>query len=118
MDDNQRIFAFLFGCIGSRSLLTYIAYISNKYYLRYLSYITFIISISFIYLYISNSRQIAFEAGGKVWWTNLRLVHGINYLIFSILAFNGNKYSYIFLLIDVIIAIIAYILHKRYKISF
>ena len=51
----KRELLFLLGCIGSRSLLTYIS--TNIHLLPYISIITFTISLSFLYIYIFGSEK-------------------------------------------------------------
>ena len=56
-----------------------------KKWLPYMGYITLIPAIGFLYLYFTNSRLNAGEGGGKTWWHNFRIIHGMLYLLFSIL---------------------------------
>ena len=108
MNNLKRTILFLVFCLGLRSFLVYLAYqLRNKHTLKILGTITLIPAIGFIYLYFSNKRLNANEAGGKTWWHNLRIIHGILYLNFSICALFGVKESWIFLLIDVIIGFFA-----------
>jgi hypothetical protein len=100
-------------CILVRLLLVYVAKTINPNKLIYLGYVTLMIALGFIYLYITKSRQKAFEIGGKkIWWNSLRPIHGVIYLIFSIAAINGYNLWYI-LLLDVMIGIIAYMIHYK-----
>ena len=46
--------------------------------------ILLLISFGFLYLFFGNKRLKAGEAGGKTWWHNLRLFHGMMYLCASI----------------------------------
>lgn len=112
MNESTRSLLFLIGCIGVRSFLVYLAKTLSQKYLNYMAYICLIIGITFIYLYASNSRQTAPEAGGKVWWNNVRPIHGILYLLFAMSVFNHNKKAWIYLLIDVILGLLFYLNHK------
>ena len=116
----KRELLFLLGCIGSRSLLTYIS--TNIHLLPYISIITFTISLSFLYIYIFGSekadRQLEWLGDKKIWWNKLRLVHGLLYLIFTIFAFNKYKLSWIILAIDTLIGLIVWILHTYLKMNF
>ena len=75
---------FLFGCIGTRCLLAYVAKAINPDYLPYMGYVALIISLSFIYLFLFGNKtadgQLEWSGDKKIWWNNLRVVHGINYL--------------------------------------
>ena len=111
----KRMLLFLFGCIGTRCLLAYIAKKINPEYLQYMGYIALIISLSFIYLFLFGNKkadsQLEWSGDKKIWWNNLRVVHGINYLIFAILAIGKNKNAWIPLAVDVTIGLIAWIVH-------
>ena len=111
----KRMLLFLFGCIGTRCLLAYIAKKINPEYLPYMGYIALIISLSFIYLFLFGNKsadsQLEWSGDKKIWWNNLRIVHGLNYLIFAILAIQKNKNAWIPLAVDVSIGLIAWIIH-------
>jgi len=101
-----RQYLFLFGCIGLRSLLAYIAY--KEYYKDLLTIITSVIGIGLWTIYIFKLRDEAIEAGGKVWWNHLRPVHGTIYLMFAYFNHTGSKNAYVLLVIDVIIGLVSY----------
>lgn len=79
------------------------------------------IAIGFLYLYFTNERLNAPEAGGKTWWHNLRLLHGLLYLCASIyILWNINninliRYASIPLIIDVIVGLLSFINHRYLK---
>lgn len=103
---------FLF-CILVRLLLVYIAKTISLEKLIYLGYVTILIAVGFIFIYLTKSRKTGLEVGGKkIWWNQLRPVHGLLYLIFSIGALNGYNLWYL-LLLDVIIGITAYVIHYK-----
>lgn len=98
-------------CILFRLFLVYIAKTTKN--LKYLGYITLIISIGFIFIYVTKSRKTGIEVNGKkIWWNELRPIHGILYLIFSIGAINNYNLWYL-LLLDVIIGLVAYLIHYK-----
>ena len=83
----KRFILFLLGCIGTRSLLVYLAKILDKKYLKYMGFITLIPAFGFLYLYLTDSRKSGREVfGSKIWWNELRVFHGLLYLLFSIYA--------------------------------
>jgi hypothetical protein len=47
--------------------------------------------------------------GDKIWWNNLRPIHGLLYLLFSYNAIIGNQNSWIYLLIDVSFGLISFL---------
>lgn len=96
--------------------------INYKYFYVIYGLILLIMSMGFLYLYFSNQRLDAGEAGGKTWWHELRLFHGIMYLCASIyiLKNNGNselmKYAIIPLTVDVIVGFLSFLNHRVFKI--
>jgi hypothetical protein len=86
--------------------------IAKKYteYLPLMSVPAFIIASGFFYIYATNSRKTGNEVfGDKIWWDDLRPVHGLLYAIFGVLALQKKSYSWIILLIDVTIGLSAFL---------
>jgi len=110
MNNLQKRFAlFLFGCIGLRTLLVYIAK-NNIEYLPIMGYLAIIPAIGFTYIFLTGSRKTGAETfGEKIWWNKLRPIHAILYGLFAYNAINKNKSSWIYLLIDVIIGLISFL---------
>ncbi len=113
MDDNKkRFFLFIFGCIGVRLFVVYLAKTQLKY-LRYLGYLALFPAIGFFVIYFFGLRKTGAEVfGGRIWWNSLRPFHGILWGIFGIMAIKGNKNAWIVLLLDVIIGLFAFLCHK------
>ena len=110
---------FLFGCMVIRILFVYIAKTINIEYLPILGYIALIPSIGFIYLFLSGMRKTGAEVfGDKIWWNNLRPIHSLLYGLFAYNAINKNKKSWIFLLIDVILGLLSFILYHYWNGNF
>jgi hypothetical protein len=108
----QRFLMFLIGCIGIRSLFVIIAKYINTKYLKYLGYLALLPAIGFIYIYLTGSRKTGAEVfGEKIWWNNLRPIHSILYFSFAYNAIIGNKQSWIYLLIDVLIGLISFLIY-------
>ena len=95
------IILFLFLCLPIRLCLAIIAkYISIKY-LKYLGYLLLIPAFGFFIIYLLDLRKTGLETNGKtIWWNNIRVIHGLLYLGFSLYAIKKNKYAWIFLLLD------------------
>jgi hypothetical protein len=110
MNDIQRRFAFLIGCIGTRTLFVFLA----KFYPTPLYAIpALIMGLAFIVLYLGHYRQTGFEAtGGVIWWNNVRPIHGLLYLIFAYLIYYQYSFAWIVLLIDVIFGLLNYLMHQ------
>ena len=127
-NDNHRILLFLIVCIPLRFLIVGIAFylsykknpiissdtifdklLSNHFFKGIFYLFTLTIGIGFINTFINNKKIGRF--GGKVYWSNLRLVHGINYLLYTYLAINNYKNAFLILLFDVLIGIFGFILN-------
>jgi hypothetical protein len=108
----QRFLMFLIGCIGARSLFVVIAkYIDTKY-LKYLGYLALLPAIGFMYIYLTGTRKTGMEVfGEKIWWNDLRPVHSILYFLFAYNAIIGNSQAWIYLLADVLIGLISFLVH-------
>lgn len=101
---------FLFGCLPVRVLLALLAYKIDSNYLPYLSILFISIGASFIYLYLTNSRLKAPEAGGKTWWHNIRPIHGMLYLTAGIYALKKDtNMASLILCIDVVFGLSAFV---------
>jgi hypothetical protein len=108
----KRFLLFLFGCIGTRSLLLYIAKNLSKQNLFYLGWLTLILAVGFMYIYLTGTRQTGAEVfGDKIWWNDLRPLHSLLYFVFSYNAIMGNMNAWIYLLVDVIIGLISFLSH-------
>ena len=108
----QRFLLFLIGCIGVRSLFVIIAKNTNTEYLKYLGYLALLPAIGFMYIYLSGSRKTGAEVfGEKIWWNDLRPVHSILYFLFAYNAIIGNTQSWLYLLVDVSIGLLSFLIH-------
>ena len=108
----KRAFLFIFGCIGSRLLITYVS--SLPAYTRIIGLISLIPAIGFLYIYIFGLRKTGPETlGDAIWWNDLRPIHALSLIIFSIMALQVStaKNAWIVLLIDTLIGAIAWGLH-------
>lgn len=111
---------FLLGCIGLRSLLTYLS--SNVNYLPYIGVLYLIFSFIILHIYIFGNeradRQLEWLGVKKIWWNQMRLIHGLILLLFAILALSKYNYSWIILAIDTLIGLSVWILHTFYDFDF
>ena len=111
-DLQKRFLLFLIGCIGVRSLFVVIAKYIDTTYLKYLGYVALLPAIGFMYIYLTGSRKTGAEVfGEKIWWNHLRPIHSILYFLFAYNAILGNTHSWIYLLVDVLIGLISFLLH-------
>ena len=108
----QRFLLFLIGCIGVRSLFVVIAKYIHTDYLKYLGYLALLPATGFMYIYVTGSRKTGPEVfGEEIWWNHLRPVHSILYFLFAYNAILGNSHSWIYLLVDVVLGLLSFLLH-------
>ena len=108
----KRFLLFFIGCIGTRLLLVYIAKNIDIKLLKYMGYLLLLPAVGFIYIYLTGIRQTGAEVfGEKIWWNNLRPVHGLLYFLFSYNAINGNKNSWIYLFVDVLLGLTSFLIY-------
>ncbi len=107
----KRFLLFLIGCIGTRTLFVYVAKTVSKTYLAYMGYIALAIGFGFLYIYATGLRKTGAETfGDKIWWNDLRPVHGLLYLLFAYNAIIGNQsVSWKILLADVILGLFSFL---------
>jgi hypothetical protein len=112
----KRFLMFLIGCIGTRSLFVYLAKNASEKYLVYMGYLALLPAIGFLYIYFSGARKTGAEVFGEnIWWNNLRPLHSALYFTFSYNAIIGNPNAWIYLLIDVIIGLISFLVYHFYN---
>jgi hypothetical protein len=111
-DLHKRFLMFLIGCIGLRSLFVVIAKYINTRYLKYLGYLALLPATGFLYIFLTGSRKTGPETmGEKIWWNNLRPVHSLLYFLFAYNAITGNRQAWIYLLADVLLGLISFLIH-------
>ena len=127
------ILAFFIFCVPIRSLLVYIAVV-NRFVdsgkpgaaetgaadnasaavtavadklarLQLLAVFTFGMAIYWLFIYFSGLLS-------DVWWSPYRLIHAVNFLIFSVLVYLKYEYAYIILLLDLIFGVTVFILQN------
>ena len=113
----KRLVVFLFGCILARIILVLLAKYLDPKYLRVMGYLAIPIGLSFLYLYfVGNERadsQLEWLGDKKIWWNDLRPIHGFLYLLFAIYAIQQKSYAWIVLLVDVIFGLGAWLIHHQ-----
>jgi hypothetical protein len=81
-----------------------------------MGYLALLPAIGFIYLFLTGSRKTGAEVfGDKIWWNDLRPVHGLLYLLFAYNAINKNNGAWIYLLVDVIIGLTSFLWFHYYN---
>ena len=85
------IIAFLLVCIPARILIALGSQFVPDAYLNLYAVFLLITGLSFIYLFFTNTRLDAPEAGGKTWWARYRIIIGVLYLAAAVYAFQGKR---------------------------
>lgn len=107
-----RFALFIVFCLGSRFVLAYIAKNANTTTLRFMGYLALLPAIGFIYIFLTDSRKTGAEVmGGKIWWNSLRPVHASLYLLFAYHAIYSHSYAWKFLLADVLLGAVSFLVH-------
>lgn len=105
---------FLSTCLLFRLLIAFLVKWSDVKWYPYYSIIAIIPAIVWVFLYSTNSRKIGIEvlnSSKQIWWNNYRIVHAINYFIFSYLSLSQNSNAYLILLFDVFVGLFAHFQH-------
>lgn len=113
---NSKFYLFLIGCIGTRLLIAALAWFIGKnkntsWLLPYLGLLALVPAFGFISIFLGNLRKRGFEAGGRIWWNDMRPIHGVMYILFAIYAFKNKKFAWKVLLVDVFIGLAAWFNH-------
>ncbi len=104
-----RICLFLFGCMGARFGLTYLAWRLPTEYLPIFGAFALLLAIGFGTIYVMGWRKTGAEVfGDRIWWNDLRPLHAALWFTFAILAFARHRDAWILLLADTIIGLSAF----------
>lgn len=116
MNDIQKRFSLFSLCVVLRVFIAYLAKHASHTMLRYMGYVAVLPAIGFMYIWMTGSRKTGGEVmGGKIWWNDLRPVHGLLYSLFAYTAIMGKTLiAWKFLLADVIIGLVA-MLHYHWS---
>jgi hypothetical protein len=103
------ILAFLLLCIPARIGIALASQYIPENYLNIYAIYLLLTGLSFIYLFFTNSRLDAPEAGGKTWWAQYRLIIGALWVAAAIYAFQGKrKLILVPLTMDIVFGIIIF----------
>jgi hypothetical protein len=81
-----------------------------------MGYLTLLPAIGFFYIYLTGIRKTGPEVfGDKIWWNDLRPIHGLLYILFGYNAIIGNRYAWIYLLVDVLFGLTSFLLFHFYN---
>jgi hypothetical protein len=81
-----------------------------------MGFLALVPALGFLYIYLSDSRKTGSEVfGEKIYWDNFRPAHGLLYLTFAFYAIKKASFSYIFLLIDIVLGLGLFLHHHFIK---
>jgi|LauGreDrversion4_2_1035121.scaffolds.fasta_scaffold116962_2 hypothetical protein len=107
-----RFWMFLLGCIGSRSLFTWLASRASGLSLRIMGAMALVPVIGWLWLVFVGRRDTGLEVlGGRIWWAGLRPVHLLLWAFFAYLAFLGVRWAWIVLAVDTAFGLGAFLAH-------
>lgn len=97
----------------------YLAKNANVTYLKYMGYLSILPAVGFFYLFLTGSRKTGPEVfGDKIWWNVLRPIHGLMYFLFAYNAINGDAFAWIYLLVDIVVGLVSFLLFHYYNDDF
>ena len=104
-----RILLFLFGCMGARFGLGFFVKVHPKSIKNILAVFLLLLSLGFMFIYLTGIRQTGIEVfGDKIWWNNLRPLHSFLYLLASGLVFFEINTAHLVIYLDTIIGLLAF----------
>lgn len=109
MNTTQRILAYLFVCLPIRSIPIITLFMTNKFNVP-ISILYLIMGVGFLHRATTYTETQKGFTGGKVWWQNLRLLHGIVYLLVSYLIYQ-NKIDVVrcLLIVDLLVGFLGFL---------
>lgn len=111
----NRKMLFFGGCIPIRLALALLAYLIPVKYLPIMGYIALLPAIGFLGQYALGLRKTGKGfAGGDIWWTQMRPIHGVLYLLFALYAIRGHTFAWSILLIDALVGFTAGLYHYNH----
>lgn len=103
------VILFLLLCIPARIAIAFGYKLVPDKYLKLYALFLLTVGLAFIYLFFTNSRMNAPEAGGKTWWAQYRVIIGLLYIAAAIYAFQGKRdLIWIPLIMDVLFGIVIF----------
>ena len=97
----------------------YLAKNANVTYLKYMGYLSILPAVGFFYLFLTCSRKTGPEVfGDKIWWNDVRPIHGVMYFLFAYNAIYGDTSAWIYLLVDVVVGLGSFLLFHYYNNDF
>jgi hypothetical protein len=110
-----RFYLFIFGCILSRLFMTLLSSFAYGKILRAIGFLALLPVLGWLYIIFIGKRDTGLEVfGGEIWWKNLRPIHVGLWSLFAYLSINGNRNSWIVLLVDTLFGLFAFLWHHYF----
>jgi hypothetical protein len=108
-----RFWLFLLGCIGSRSLFTFLASYASCGWLRLLGGLALGPVLGWFYLVFIGHRDTGLEVfGDRIWWVSLRPIHMLLWGFFAYLALGlCHPYAWVVLAVDTVFGLVSFLAH-------
>ena len=108
-----RSILFFILCIGGRLAFALLAryiiiYDTSKFANSALILLSIIVASALLSHFLFDTRQVAIEAGGLVWWNAIRPIHASIFILFAAYSTRGYTFAWMFLIMDLIVGIIAW----------
>ena len=111
-----RIALFLFGCIGSRLALVWMAWCvgaKQPAWLEVAGWIALLPAAGFMAIWFLGLRRTGVEVSGeRIWWDAWRPLHALFWGAFAVAAISGRAWAWQILLVDVLVGLGVWIHHR------
>ena len=108
-----RFWLFLLGCIGSRTVFTFLASQASCTWLRLLGGLALGPVLGWFYIIFVERRDTGLEVfGDRIWWGNLRPIHMLLWGFFAYLALGlCHPYAWVVLAVDTAFGLLSFLTH-------
>lgn len=114
MSPLNRGLLFFFGCIGVRTFLVYLAKEGSRRVQKAVGLFSLAVSVGFMTIWLFNLRETGAEAGGRIWWDELRPIHSLFFGGAAYKLLTGADDGWIYLFLDTILGVYAWFAFKYF----
>ena len=114
---HERFALFLLACIPARLSISLVSHAygpSNKIVAIVLGVLAMTIGGSMLIHFFFNTRPTGPEAGGKIWWHNIRPIHAILYLVFAGMSFAQQDKAWVIPAADAALGLTAFTIYHAF----
>ena len=102
----KKLLAFVFGCLGTRTALVFLAKHLRKPYLNWLGAVSFVVGGIFFYKFATCAKSFDYD---RPWFNTMRFVHGVNLTLFALATFLYPQEAYLILAFDVLLGAVSFL---------